>query len=164
MLNPSSTNTIGGHHSKLRTTKPPTQLKNQNNIYNTKDSLSKIGHLRTGQVDSGFEALIGSNSSFQEDSTYLKNMAGSNYQSNKNGGGIGVGVGEVSFDSSSNQGFSQAGTPISYKVKSHLPIGTLKGGANGKNLNLMSASTVSGPKIVDRKPKKLVLQASSLQQ
>jgi hypothetical protein len=62
--------------------------------------------------NSGYEVLIGNNSSFQEDSTYLKNIAGSNYQSNKNG--------DMSFESSSNRGgnFSQAGTPMSYnKIK-----------------------------------------------
>jgi hypothetical protein len=114
----------------------------------------------------GFEVLVGSNSSFQEESMYLKNMAGSNYQSHKNGGV------DVSFDSSSNQGFSQAGTPISYKVKlsQHAPA-TLKSGSHVKNLNLISTSTVSGLKIqtvaaasisnpassIERKQKKLIL-------
>jgi hypothetical protein len=62
--------------------------------------------------NSGYEVLIGNNSSFQEDSTYLKNVAGSNYQSNKNG--------DMSFESTSNRGgnFSQTGTPMSYnKIK-----------------------------------------------
>lgn len=74
-------------------------------------------------------------------------MAASNYQSNKNGV-------DVSFDSSSNHGgFSQAGTPMSYKVKlggnnaghTSANMGALKGGV--KNLNLISASTVSGSKL-----------------
>lgn len=95
----------------------------------------------------GFEVLIGQNSSFQEESSYLKNMAGTNYQSHKNGGATGPAGGvDVSFDSSSNQGFSQAGTPMSYKVKlTQQPIapGTLKGN-HVKNLNLISTSTVSG--------------------
>lgn len=95
-------------------------------------------------AEGGFEVLIGQNQSFQEESSYLKNMAGSNYQSNKNGG---AGV-DVSFDSSSNQGFSQAGTPMSYKLKlSQQAPGTLKSGSHVKNLNLISTSTVSGPKI-----------------
>lgn len=111
--------------------------------------------------DGGLEILVGQNSSFQEDSTYLKNMANSNYQSNKNGGI------DVSFDSSSNHGgFSQAGTPMSYKVKMTQPQANLKSGVK----NIMTSSTVSGAKLgansailnpassIERKPgKKLVL-------
>jgi hypothetical protein len=90
-------------------------------------------------------------------------MAGSNYQSNKNGV-------DVSFESSSNHGgFSQAGTPMSYKVTK---LGTTAATTNPQTLKvnvktLISTSTVSGPKLansnpaassIERKPKKLILQ------
>jgi hypothetical protein len=132
------------------------QLKQSTNgLYASKDKV---------MIDSsGYEVLIGSNSSFQEDSSYLKNIAGSNYQSNKN---------DASFDSSSNHGgnFSQSGTPMSYKIKltnqQHHPGGGIKATANLKNLNLISTSAASGSaktgkvaSSIDRsKPKKLTLQ------
>jgi len=74
-------------------------------------------------------------------------MAGSNYQSHKNGGGVN-GV-DVSFDSSSNQevaGFSQAGTPMSYKAAKHQQPPIKLGSHVKNNLNLISTSnSVIGP-------------------
>ncbi|CDW78202.1 protein kinase domain containing protein [Stylonychia lemnae] len=178
-LLPSAINhsTTLGHHPKIRASanKPPTQLKNKSSnlstgvglMYSTKDSNNKkqklMAHSQIQELEGAFQT-----SSFLEES-YMKN-ATNNYQIRRD---------DISFDSSNNQ-FSQTGTPNQYKMKLNIQQPSnqsVSGHGAVKKINVVGRDVLQSQlqntqqqipnpimqsnSTIERKPKKIVMQGGN---